>query len=96
MSEHDQEQQQPRIPQEWRRQYHKRPLDKLPGDITIAFDRIEQQRRDADKLRAALLATQGKLGSANTKVWVLMLIVLGEGAVISWLVKMVLAHFVLK
>jgi hypothetical protein len=91
MSEQD-DQQRPRIPIEWRRAYLMRPLEKLPQDVTYAFDQLHQQRRETNTMNRALIETKRKLGIADVKVWVLMLVVTGEGVVIGWLAKIVLAH----
>jgi hypothetical protein len=92
MREHVDEPQQPRIPEEWRRQYLRRPIDRLPGDIIKAFDQLELRRRDADKMKSQLIETRRMLGIADVKVWVLMGAVTAEGFVIAWLVKIVLAR----
>ena len=66
---------QPRLPEEWRKQYLKRQVDRLPQDVTVAFDRVEMRRRENNQLRQALLSTQKKLDRANLKIWVLSLLV---------------------
>jgi hypothetical protein len=75
-----------RIPDEWRRTYRMRPLDKLPEDVTRSFDRIFLLEREKDAINTALLKAQRRLGWANLKIWILMLVVSGEGAVIAWVV----------
>jgi hypothetical protein len=76
----------PRIPDKWRRLYLQRPLDKLPADVTVLFDRQEKLSREKDLVQADLMEAQRRLSSADLKIWVLMLVVSGEGAVIGWLV----------
>jgi hypothetical protein len=87
-----QETEEHRRPEAWRRQYLRRPIKQLPGDVVQAFDQLHQQRREANTMNRALIETQRKLGIADLKVWVLTLVVTGEGAVIGWLVNKVLAH----
>ncbi|HZC23337.1 MAG TPA: hypothetical protein VE866_08360 [Candidatus Binatia bacterium] len=38
-----------RLPVEWRQRYLQRAIDKLPADLTTAFDRIWQQQRALDQ-----------------------------------------------
>lgn len=38
-----------RIPVEWRQRYLQRAIEKLPADLTAAFDRIWQQQRALDQ-----------------------------------------------
>ena len=61
-----------RIPEEWRRKYMKRPLESLPADVTLAFDRVWQVEREKDQLRSDM---QEKLRRANLKIWVMGLII---------------------
>lgn len=80
-----------RIPEEWRRQYLQRPIEKLPGDVVKLFDENFQLRKENNQFRADLLNAQGVLRTADLKLWILMLVVTGEGCVIGWLVKAFLA-----
>ena len=41
----------PRIPDEWRRKYLSRPIERLPADVCAAFDRIQKVEREKDSLR---------------------------------------------
>lgn len=82
----------PRIPDEWRRQYLRRPLEDLPKDVTVLFDRHEKLSREKDLVQADLIEAQRRLGIADVKIWILMLALGTEGAVIGWLVKFVLAR----
>lgn len=77
----------PRLPDEWRRNYLMRPLEKLPGDVTRAYDRIYTLEREKDAVNGELLRAHRRLGWANLKIWILMLVVSGEGAVIAWVVS---------
>lgn len=86
------DQPQPRIPEEWRRQYERRSIEQLPGDVIKAFDRLHTQHRELNTTNRALIETQSKLRIADLKVWVLMMIVTGEGVVIGWLVKFAISH----
>ena len=42
----------PRIPDEWRRKYLSRPIERLPADMNAAFDRIYKVEREKDQIRA--------------------------------------------
>ena len=79
-----------RIPDEWRRKYMQRPLEKLPGDVVKLFD--EQfalnirLRKDRDEINRKLLDAQRKL----RRIWVLTLAVIGScaltvGIIVLWL-----------
>lgn len=61
-----------RIPDEWRRRYEKRAIDKLPADVTKAFDRVWQVEREKDLLRSDM---QRKLRRANWKIWIMGLVI---------------------
>jgi hypothetical protein len=41
----------PRIPDQWRRKYLSRPIERLPADMNAAFDRIYKLEREKDQLR---------------------------------------------
>ncbi len=82
----------PRIPDEWRRAYLNRPIERLPRDVTLAFDRLWTIEREKDEMRGELLAAKDQLHWADLKIWILMLVVGGEGAIIGWLVKDFLAR----
>lgn len=79
--------QEPRIPDDWRRAYLNRPIERLPLDVTRAYDRIVKLEREKNLVQADLLQAQRSLDRADLKIWVLMLAVGAEGAVIGWLVK---------
>lgn len=64
-----------RIPDEWRRNFLLRPIERLPGDVLIAFDRIHTLQKEKDQLQSQLLETQGSLKQANLKIWIMSLIV---------------------
>lgn len=55
--------------------YRNRAIDKLPSDVTKAFDRLWQVEREKDRLAAQLVNTQKKLRHANLKIWLLSLVV---------------------
>lgn len=82
----------PRIPDEWRRSYLNRPIERLPKDVMILFDRHVKLEREKDLVHADLIEAQRRLGAADIKIWVLMLLIGGEGAVIGWLVREFLAR----
>jgi hypothetical protein len=81
----------PRLPDEWRREYLQRPIELLPKDVTVLFDRHEKLSREKDQINASLIEARSTLRIADLKIWILMLVVGGEGAVIGWLVKEFLA-----
>lgn len=64
-----------RIPEEWRRNYRKRSVDRLPDDLIVAFDRIYTLQGEKDKIQAELLETKEKLRRANQRIWIMSLIV---------------------
>jgi len=70
---------------ELRMAYKKRPLDRLPEDVTHAFDRLSSCERQRDKLQLEVLRLNRRLDSANLKLWILGSAVLAEAGVISWL-----------
>lgn len=47
-----------RIPDDWRRMYMARPLEKLPADVTRAFDALAALQREKDRMQAEMLATK--------------------------------------
>ena len=65
----------PRIPDEWRRKYLVRPIERLPADMNAAFDRIYKVEREKDQLRADL---SGKLQNQRFSIVVLYLLSIGE------------------
>lgn len=79
-----------RIPDDWRRHYAMRPLEKLPQDVTQAFDRIWTLQREKDVINRDLGLAHRRLDSAGIKLWIMGLFLAGEGAVILWLVDQVL------
>ena len=79
-------------PDDWRRNYLQRPIDKLPADITRAFDMMWKLQREKDSINGKLLEAERRLDVAGWKLWTLGLIVTGEGLVIGWLVKSFLDH----
>lgn len=64
-----------RIPEEWRRNYRHRSIDRLPDDLIIAFDRIHTLQGEKDKIQSELLETKEKLRRANQRIWIMSLIV---------------------
>lgn len=48
------------IPEHWRQEYSKRPLDKLPGDMVNACDEIRKQRKEINSLRSQVLRSRIK------------------------------------
>jgi hypothetical protein len=77
----------PRLPEEWRKCYLVRPLERLPADVTQCFDRIHTLQREKDAINGALLRAHRQLGWANMKIWVLGLVVTGQGTVLIWMVN---------
>jgi hypothetical protein len=43
---------------EWRKAYLKRPLDRLPQDLTAACDEIRRQRKEINNVRGQLFETK--------------------------------------
>lgn len=64
-----------RIREEWRANYKQRAIDKLPGDLIIAFDRIHNLQREKEVLQAQLNEANRKLERANLRIWIMSLIV---------------------
>lgn len=77
----------PRLPDEWRQKYLQRSLERLPEDVTKAYDRIWDLQREKDEINGRLIAAEKALGWANLKIWILGGLVVGEGAIIGWLAK---------
>lgn len=75
-------------PDTWRRAYLQRSVDKLPADVTIAFDKISKLQAEKDRLTAELAETKEKLKWANRKIWLMGLVV---GPVFSQIMHKVLA-----
>jgi hypothetical protein len=81
-----------RIPDEWRRKYMQRPLEKLPGDVVKLFD--EQfalnirLRKERDEMNRKLLNAQSRLRFARGWIWVLTLAMAGSWALIFGMVKL--------
>jgi hypothetical protein len=46
------------IEPEWRRAYLKRPLERLPQDLTAACDEIRRQRKEINNLRGQLVESK--------------------------------------
>lgn len=79
-----------RIPDEWRANFLRRSVDRLPGDLIKAFDRIWQVEREKDRLAAQLEAAKKKQERTDLKLWLMGLLVspiLGAAAkaLIEWL-----------
>lgn len=64
-----------RIPEEWRRNYRHRSIDRLPDDLIVAFDRIHTLQKEKDEIQKELIETKRKLDRANLKIWIMSLIV---------------------
>jgi hypothetical protein len=78
-----------RIPDAWRVKYLNRSMDRLPADVTKAFDRLWQVEREKDRLAAALEDTRKQLSWERWKSRALIVVVSGEAVVIGWLVTVV-------
>lgn len=67
-----------RLPDDWRRVYLARPLEKLPADVTRAFDDLAILRREKDRMQREML---------DTKRWsylrFLLLLILGALKILS-------------
>ena len=65
--------------------YKRRPIDRLPEDVTRAFDRLARCERERDKQLKQIIALESRLRVANLKIWILGAMVLAEGGTIGWL-----------
>jgi hypothetical protein len=65
--------------------YKKRPVERLPEDVTRAFDRLARCERERDQLTNRIIGLERRLGLASLKIWILGGLVLAEGGVIAWL-----------
>jgi hypothetical protein len=77
----------PRIPEEWRRNYLVRSPEKLAGDVTRLYDENWLLKRENGRMQQALLDTERRLNSAGLKMWIMGLVLGAQGSVIGWLVK---------
>ena len=81
-----------RIPDEWRRKYHQRPLEKLPGDVVKLFDEqyalSNRQRTERDAVNKKLLDSESRLRFARGWIWVLTLTIIGSWGLIFGMVKL--------
>lgn len=71
----------------WRAQYLARPLDRLPKDVTHAFDRLYRIERQNDELRQSLL--EARRGQHKHVIWlgIVTAAAVAEFGVIGWLVS---------
>ena len=69
-----------------------RSLPQLQSDLNLAHDNLKRQVKINDWNSRALAAAKRRLDVAGWKIWALMLVLAGQGAVIGWLVKFVLEH----
>ena len=81
------QQSEPRIPDEWRRHYMARSIERLPADVTVAFDRIHQVQKDKDQLRDDLSTATNDLKFANLKIWILTGVALAQSGLLAWALK---------
>ena len=72
--------------------YRNRAIEKLPSDVTKAFDRLWHVEREKDELRSQLEAAKKALKWERWKSRLLIAVVTGEAIVIGWLVNVV-SHF---
>jgi len=81
-----------RIPDEWRRKYMQRPLEKLPADVVKLFDEqyvLNQRLRvERDRVQAAMLDCKSKLRFARGWIWVLTLAMGGSWALIFGMIRL--------
>lgn len=78
-----------RIPDEWRRKYLQRPADRLAADVVRLYDENFLLKRESYRIQKELLKTKKQLEFARWQLWTLWVLLLGEGAVIGWLVKII-------
>lgn len=78
----------------WRAQYLKRPLDRLPKDVTHAFDRLYRLERQNDELHEALRKSDSRYHWLKIWAWILAAAVTAEfaaiGGLASWLLDRVM------
>lgn len=79
----------PRISDEWRRAYLNRPIERLPKDVMILFDRHAKLAKEKNQVQAEVIDTKRRLRFANVMIWILTLTAIGEGCAIGWLFKFV-------
>ena len=67
-----------------------RSQGQLQADINVAHDNLKKLVVEKDRLNTRLAAAQHRLRNANLKIWFLGFLVMGQGAVLGWIVKVVL------
>lgn len=77
-------------PIEWRDRYLFRPISDLPKDVALLYDAIYAERKEKITIQARLSVAHRRLDSANIKLWVMGILLAGEGAAILKLFEMVM------
>ena len=75
---------------EWRKAYLKRPLERLPQDLTAACDEIRRQRKEMNSLRGQLVESKKENRYISAKYGVVTAIV---ASLAFKGLEVVLAHF---
>jgi hypothetical protein len=82
----------PRIPDEWRRIYMQRPIEKLPADVVYLFDEQHKLKtnlqKDKTQIDKSLLDAQSKLRWARGLISLLLVAMAGSWAVTVLVVKL--------
>jgi hypothetical protein len=78
----------PRLSEERKTLYKKRSPEQLAEDACRlgdeVYDLTGRLRRERDAADKKLLTAENKLGWADIKIWILMGVVTGEGAILLW------------
>jgi hypothetical protein len=74
----------------WRQEYLRRPLERLPKDVTHAFDRLYRLERQNDELHDALLKSDSRYHWLKIWAWILAAAVTAEFAAIGGLTNWIL------
>jgi chemotaxis methyl-accepting protein methylase len=73
-----------------RNEYKRRPVERLPEDLTRAFDRIARAERERDRLASRVIKLETAASSFRTRIWVLGAVAGAEFITIGWLANALL------
>jgi hypothetical protein len=63
-----------------------RTQDQLQSDINVAHDHLRKLLREKDGITRQLSTARHSLRNANLKIWILILALTGQAAIIGWLI----------
>jgi len=70
-----------------RESYKRRPVERLPEDVTRAFDRLARCERERDRLANRVIKLETAASSFRTRIWALASVATSEFIIILWLAK---------